>query len=552
MSFTSPPFLALLFLTVCAYWALPARFRWVWLLAAGYLLYLSTGPAFFPTLLVVTLATYVGGRLLGARAASQGPDGKSAGDSGDARPKAARGRWHLGLSLVVAATPLVVFKYSGFVADTVASAARAAGAGPDLTAWLTPEHGWAQTLLLPIGISFYTFKGMSYLIEVARDPSRMERSLGRYALSISFFPQIFAGPIERPHTFLAKLEETRSFDREQASSGLGLLASGLFKKLVVADNLAAVVNQVYGDLSAHTGLPLLLALFGFSLQIYYDFSGYSDIANGMARLFGFDGVENFQRPYFARSFREFWHRWHISLSTWFRDYLYFPLGGSRVSRSRHVVNLMITFVVSGLWHGAAWTFAFWGALHGLFLVAESLGRPLAAKVPWRPATREFAPPRAAAGASGPVPRGDAEAFADGAAAPGPATSAPGRLLRGAAAGAGVFVMVSIAWVFFRAPSLADAIYVLSHAVSGIAAQLGSAEAFRAALAPTGLTMVSGGLLALSLAALLVFEALQELQRWPGIWSRRPTWQRHVLAYGVIAWILLAGSFEQNSFIYFQF
>lgn len=549
MSFTSPAFLALLFLTVCAYWALPVRFRWMWLLAAGYLLYLSTGPAFFPTLLVVTLATYVGGRLLGARAASKGPDGT---DPEDARPKPTRSRWPLALSLVVAATPLVVFKYTGFVADTVASAARAAGAGPDLIGWLTPEHGWAQTLLLPIGISFYTFKGMSYLIEVARDPSLMERSLGRYALSISFFPQIFAGPIERPHAFLAKLRETRSFDRDQASSGLGLLASGLFKKLVVADNLAAVVNLVYGDLSAHTGLPLLLALFGFSLQIYYDFSGYSDIANGMARLFGFDGVENFRRPYFARSFREFWHRWHISLSTWFRDYLYFPLGGSRVGRTRLVVNLMITFVVSGLWHGAAWTFAFWGALHGLFLVAESLGRPLAAKAPWRPATRGPGPPRAAAGASGPALRGHAEDFADGAAAPGPATSSRGRLLRSAAAGAGVFVMVSIAWVFFRAPSLGDAIYVLSHAVSGLAEQLSSAQAFGAALAPTGLTVVSGGVLAVSLAALLVFEAMQELRRWPGIWSRRPTWQRYGLIYGVIAWILLAGSFEQNSFIYFQF
>lgn len=548
MSFTSPPFLALLFLTVCAYWALPVRFRWVWLLAAGYLLYLSTGPAFFPTLLVVTLVTYLGGRLLGARAAPGARDGT---DRGGARPRSTRSRWPLALSLAVAATPLVVFKYTGFVAETVAGAARAAGAGPDLIAWLTPEHGWAQTLLLPIGISFYTFKGMSYLIEVARDPSRMERSLGRYALSISFFPQIFAGPIERPHAFLAKLRETRSFDRDQASSGLGLLASGLFKKLVVADNLAALVNQVYGDLSAHTGLPLLLALFGFSLQIYYDFSGYSDIANGMAQLFGFDAVENFRRPYFARSFREFWHRWHISLSTWFRDYLYFPLGGSRVSRTRHVVNLMITFVVSGLWHGAAWTFAVWGALHGLFLVAESLGRPLAAKVPWRPATREPGPPRAAAGDSGHGLRGGDD-FVGAAAAPGPATSARGRLLRSAAAGAGVFVMVSIAWVFFRAPSLGDAIYVLSHAVSGVADQLSSAQAFKAALAPTGLTVVSGAVLALSLAALVVFEALQELRLWPGIWSRRPSWQRHVLAYGVIAWILLAGSFGQNSFIYFQF
>ncbi len=524
MTFTSPLFLALLFLSVCAYWALPVRFRWLWLLGAGYLLYLSTGPAFFPTLLVVTLATYAGGRLLGARAAVGGPDGTSLEYSGS---KPTRSRWPLALTLVVAAAPLAVFKYTGFVADTVASAAGAAGAGPGLIAWLTPEHGWTQTLLLPIGISFYTFKGLSYLIEVARDPSRMERSLGRYALSISFFPQIFAGPIERPHAFLAKLRVSRPFDRERASAGLGLLASGLFKKLVVADNLAAAVNQVYGDLGAHTGLPLVLAIFGFSLQIYYDFSGYSDIANGMAQLFGFDGVKNFQRPYFARSFREFWHRWHISLSTWFRDYLYFPLGGSRVGRTRHVVNLMITFVVSGLWHGAAWTFAFWGALHGLFFVVESLARPLTAPSP--------RPSWAAGGVQAKAPGRPA-----------------GRVLRGAPAAIGVFVMVSVAWVFFRAPSLADAIYVLSHAASGVAAQLGSAEAFGAALAPTGLTAASAGVLAVSLAGLLVVEALQESGRWSGIWSSRPTWQRHALAYGMVAWILMAGSFEQNSFIYFQF
>lgn len=524
MGFTSPPFLALLFLTVYAYWALPVRLRWIWLLAAGYLLYLSTGPAFFPALLLVTLVTYAGGRALAARP-KRGFDGAT---SPDPAPRVSRGRWPLAIALTVAAAPLVVFKYSGFIADSVAAAARTAGAGPDLIARLNPEHGWAQTILLPLGISFYTFKSMSYLIEVARDPTRVERNLGRYALSISFFPQIFAGPIERPHTFLAQITETRPFDRARASAGLGLLASGLFKKLVVADRLAAAVNQVYGDLGAHTGLPLVLAVFGFSLQIYYDFSGYSDIANGIARLFGFDGFENFRRPYFARSFREFWHRWHISLSTWFRDYLYFPLGGSRVGRSRRAVNLMITFVISGLWHGAAWTFAFWGALHGLFLVVESFARPLAAGAAGRETT----------GTTGAAGRG--------------ATGAAGRLALQAAAGVGVFVTVSLAWVFFRAPSLGDAVYVLSHLLPDAAAQLGSAQAFEAALAPTGLTTVSAGILAVSLAGVLGVEALQECGRWGGLWSTRPAWQRYALVYGMIAWILLAGSFEQNSFIYFQF
>ncbi|MHB0979241.1 MAG: MBOAT family O-acyltransferase [Thermoleophilia bacterium] len=545
MTFTSPLFLVVLLLSVGLYWALPARHRWMALLTTGYLLYLSTGVAFFPVLLLVTLTTYAGGRALAAGARARGRAlGTSAPrrlahgtDAPPAESERPARRWLLAVTVFAGLAPLAVFKYTAFVTGSLAAAADALGAGAAATAWLSSLEGGSQSLLLPLGISFYTFKGVSYLIEVARDPTRVERSLGRYALSISFFPQIFAGPIERPHAFLAQLDDGRPFDRARASGGLGLLAAGLFKKLVVADRLAPIVNQVYGDLGAHTGLPLLVAVFGFSLQIYYDFAGYSDIANGVSRLFGFDGVENFRRPYFSRGFREFWHRWHISLSTWFRDYVYFPLGGSRVRWPRHAINLLVTFTVSGLWHGAAWTFVVWGAMHGILVIGEALVGRAAHNA------RAFA--RAQWGDRGRARRTTRVATR---AAPPDSVRAGRRVARGAF----VFTLVSVAWVFFRAPSLGDAVFVLSHLATGASEQMGSLHAFTSILSSVGLTAANGAVLVVSLGGLLAVEIVQETGRWPAFWSTRPGWQKQIAAYALVASILLVGSFERNSFIYFQF
>lgn len=535
MTFTSPLFLVALLLSVALYWALPERRRWMALLASGYVLYLSTGPSFFPVLLLVTLITYTGGRVLAVR--SRMREARGVGPSG-IQADTSRRLLPLTVALVVALAPLAIFKYTGFVTGSLSAAAGALGAGSAVTAWLAPlGHRW-QTLLLPLGISFYTFKGVSYLVEVARDPTRMEPNVGRYALSISFFPQIFAGPIERPHVFLARLDESRPFDRARATEGLGLVAGGLFKKLVVADRLAPIVNQVYGDLGAHAGLPLLLAVAGFSFQIYYDFAGYSDIANGVSRLFGFEGMENFRRPYFAHSFRDFWRRWHISLSTWFRDYLYFPLGGSRVGRARHATNLLVTFVVSGLWHGAAWTFVLWGGLHGAFLILETFAAQTVARARSRGGARDGVRP----------PTGASER-------PVPAVTGaplPERAWERIARGVSMFALVSLLWVFFRAPSLGDAVFVLSHLTSGVSHQAGSVHAFASTLSGAGLTVGGAAVLGVSLGALLVVEVMQETERWPRFWSARPSWQKQAAAYGLVAYILLAGSFGQNSFIYFQF
>jgi len=225
-------------------------------------------------------------------------------------------------------------------------------------------------IILPIGLSFHTFQSLSYVIEVYRGNQLPEKNFGIYSLYVMFYPQLVAGPIERPQNLLHQFYEKHNFEFRRVSEGLKLMLWGLFKKVVVADRLAIYVNAVYNNSEHHTGLSLALATIFFAFQIYCDFSGYSDIAIGSAKVMGFELMTNFRRPYFSRSISEFWKRWHISLSTWFRDYLYISLGGNRVSPYRRYFNLFMTFVVSGFWHGANWTFVIWGGLNGVYLILE--------------------------------------------------------------------------------------------------------------------------------------------------------------------------------------
>lgn len=226
----------------------------------------------------------------------------------------------------------------------------------------------ALEILLPIGLSFHTFQAMSYTIEVYRGNQKAEKHFGIYALYVMFYPQLVAGPIERPQNVLHQFHKFHAFDWEKVKSGLMMMAWGLFKKVVIADRLAMMVDFAYKSPSEKTGLTLLVATFFYTFQIYCDFSGYSEIALGSARVMGFELMENFNAPYFSTSISEFWRRWHISLSTWFRDYLYIPLGGNRVSEWRIYFNQFVIFMVSGLWHGAKWTFVIWGCLHGFYLI----------------------------------------------------------------------------------------------------------------------------------------------------------------------------------------
>jgi len=265
----------------------------------------------------------------------------------------------LALSLIANIGVLAVFKYYHFIDQNIGFLSNLLGAKVHLPAF---------NILLPIGLSFHTFQAMSYTIEVYRGNQKTERNFGIYSLYVMFYPQLVAGPIERPQNLLHQFYEKHDWDWSRVKSGLLQMAFGIFKKVVIADRIALLVDPAYGDLSHQSGMNLVIAAFFYSFQIYCDFSGYSDVAIGASRVMGFKLMDNFNAPYLAKSLPEFWRRWHISLSTWFKDYVYFSLGGNRVSIPKWYINIMIVFILSGIWHGASWNFIIWGFLHGAFQV----------------------------------------------------------------------------------------------------------------------------------------------------------------------------------------
>ena len=331
-----------------------------------------------------------------------------------------RGRRQLLLvSLLVNLGILGFFKYFGFFVESFADLLRTVGLEP---------HPTTLRVLLPVGISFYTFQTLSYTIDIYRRQMTATRDPVAFFAYVGFFPQLVAGPIERARRLLPQFESRRRFDPAIATDGLRQMLWGLAKKVIVADNVAPHVDRIFADYASLDGLALGFGVFLFAIQIYCDFSGYSDIAIGTARLFGFRLMRNFAFPYFSRDIAEFWRRWHISLSTWFRDYVYIPLGGSRTSSLRRIRNILITFVVSGFWHGANWTFLAWGLLHGLYYIPLMLAG----------GQRQH--------------RG---------------TVAPGRLLPGVGDTLRIcltFGLVLVGWVFFRAESLSSAIGYLARIV----------------------------------------------------------------------------------------
>ena len=346
MNFNSVQFMVFLPLVLLVYGRVLARERRrdVFLLVASYVFYMSWDWRYAGLILFSTLVDFV----VGARMYTA---------SGTARR-----RTLLIISLVVNLGVLGVFKYFNFFMDTAQGLFALMGLS-------TVELPHAR-LLLPVGISFYTFQSLSYTIDIYREGMKPERSFVKFALFVAFFPQLVAGPIVRASHFLPQLHRDPDVTRSRTQRGAARMFRGLFKKVVIADLLAGLgVDAVFADPSGYSSLTLLLALYGYAFQIYNDFSGYSDIAIGVAMMLGFDIPENFNRPYLARNPREFWSRWHISLSTWLRDYLYIPLGGNRGSNRKTIRNLMITMILGGLWHGAALNFVFWGLWHGLLLVA---------------------------------------------------------------------------------------------------------------------------------------------------------------------------------------
>ena len=340
MLFNSFSFLVFFPIVTIIYFLIPRKFQWIHLLLISCIFYCFFIPVYILILLVTILIDYTAGIYIEK---TQGRTKKN---------------WLL-VSIISTCLVLFVFKYFNFFTSNFIAIGKF---------FNLRYPGQLLNIILPIGLSFHTFQSLSYVIEVYRGNQKAERHFGIYSLYVMFYPQLVAGPIERPQNMLHQFYEKHDFSYRNVTEGLKRMAWGLFKKVVIADRLSIYVNPVYNNHDHHNGTSLMVATIFFAFQIYCDFSGYSDIAIGSARVMGYTLMENFKRPYFSKSISEFWKRWHISLSTWFRDYVYIPLGGNRVSKFRQYYNLLITFIVSGFWHGANWTYVIWGALNGFYLV----------------------------------------------------------------------------------------------------------------------------------------------------------------------------------------
>jgi alginate O-acetyltransferase complex protein AlgI len=341
MLFNSIQFLIFFPIVVILWFQLPQKWRNIFLLLASYYFYMCWKTEYLVLILLSTGVDYFAALKI----------------QKSARMKKKKALLYL--SLLINLGLLFGFKYFNFFSESMESFFK------HINIFYETPH---FQVLLPVGISFYTFQTLSYTIDVYRSKTHAEKNFIDFALYVSFFPQLVAGPIERSYRLLPQIKKKHTFSRVRLYSGLRLMLWGFFQKVVIADRLAYYVNEVYNHSDLYHGWTIWVATFFFAFQIFCDFSGYTDIARGAARILGYDIMLNFRRPYFARSIRDFWQRWHISLSTWFRDYVYIPLGGNRVVRWRWYYNLLLTFVISGLWHGANWTFLFWGALHGLYLI----------------------------------------------------------------------------------------------------------------------------------------------------------------------------------------
>ncbi len=475
MVFSSFEFLLFFPIVTLLYFAIPHKIRWVLLLVSSCIFYAFFKWEYIFILWFTIVIDYFAGIWIDR---SEGTKRKIA----------------LGVSLVANIGVLALFKYYYFIIDNVNRVSfRIDGS--------TYDPLW--DFIMPIGLSFHTFQAMSYTIEVYRGHQKVERHFGIYALYVMFYPQLVAGPIERPQNILHQFYEKFNFDEARVVSGLRLMLWGLFKKIVIADNFATYSDLVFNDVNKYQGFPLVVAILFYSIQIYCDFSGYSDIAIGSARVMGFKLMRNFKRPYLSKSISEFWKRWHISLSTWFRDYLYIPMGGNRVAIPRWYLNIMVVFLVSGLWHGASWNFVIWGALHGVYQIVGHLTRNVQSAV--------FNP-----------------------------LGKFGGLLQNWI----TVALVVFAWIFFRAETFGDARYFASNLFTT------SSHSFQQVVDMISVQKLVT--LFLGLVTLYFVEKMQEkisIGEWV---ERKPQWQRWGIYYFFTFFILIFGYFGAMQFIYFQF
>jgi len=499
MLFTSLTFLLFFVLVFSVHWILPARYRWILLLVASLVFYGFGIPQYTPILVLSALMNYGFGLWI-ARA-------------GDDRRRRNRLVWGIVLNIAL----LGMFKvFSVHPLFTVPASWGVTLAG---------TAGW----ILPLGISFFTFANLSYLIEIKRRKWEPERHLGYFAVYVTFFPKLIQGPIERPAAFLPQVKTPAAFNYDRAVGGLRLLLWGFFKKLVIADRLALAVNPVFERPDDFGGPAVIVAAILYSIQIYADFSGYIDIARGCAKLLGFELTSNFNRPYAATSVKDFWSRWHISLSNWLRDYVFLPLAfdisrrlkkerylGMRTDHLIYSFAITVTFLLCGIWHGAGFTFLVWGALYALYLVTgrltEKPKRRLYRKAGIQLASRLYRYPQVIV----------------------------------------TFTLVTFAWVLFRSTGFQNFSDILTAAVRGWSEFAASPASAYRQLVVAGFTLADMVIIAATVPFLFLTESSRFLD---GTWQRlktRQTWLRWSLYYSVLITILLFGKFENSTFIYYQF
>jgi D-alanyl-lipoteichoic acid acyltransferase DltB (MBOAT superfamily) len=484
MLFNSIQFLSFFFIVIVTYFVIPYRYRWFLLLCASYIFYASFNPGYIPLLFGLALINYYAALRISD---SRGP---------------AERKGYLIFCLLSNIMLLLMFKYYNFFTQSLTTFF-----GQYSISFNLPALRW----LLPVGISFYIFKNMSYAIDVYRGDKTPERHLGFYALYVAFFPQLLAGPIERSTRLIPQLHKKFDFDYARVTRGLKFVLWGLFMKIVIADTLTMLVDPVYSSPRQYDGMHLMLATFFYAFQIYCDFAGYSHIAIGAAEVFGYKTMQNFDHPYVAQSIADFWRRWHISLSTWLRDYLYIPLGGNRVSASRRYFNLFIVFLLCGLWHGANWTFIVWGGIHGLYLIFSLMTRGIRNGMCQMLKLNE-------------APRIH-------------------KVLKMIV----TFSLASFAWIFFRANNISDALYISSH----LTTQWENVTVIAKSTYWGSLRFE----FIIGMASLILLFIAYQLQRRADLiqmLSRMPIWFRWSVYYAAIVAILLCGNIGAKPFIYFQF
>jgi len=501
MVFNSVDFLIFFPIVLLVYFFVPRKIRYIWLLVASYYFYMSWNPKYVVLIALSTVITYLSGVLLG-----------KAGAIRDARKEKRTKNWIVAGSFVTNLGILFFFKYFDFALMNLNRVLGRLG----IEMIEKPFD-----VLLPVGISFYTFQALSYTMDVYRKEIAPEKNLLKYALFVSFFPQLVAGPIERSTKLMKQVQKVHTFrlwNYDNITGGAAIMLWGYFMKMVVADRLAITVDTVFGNYGAYDAGVLILSAVLFAFQIYCDFGSYSMIAVGCAKVMGFELMENFNTPYFATSIKEFWRRWHISLSTWFRDYLYIPLGGNRKGKWRKYLNLMITFLVSGLWHGASFSFVVWGGLHGLYQVVGELTKPVREKIVAACKVRT-------------------DSF----------------WYRGVQ-GLITFVLVDFAWIFFRCSSLGESLHYIKCMFGGFDLSVWS-DAAR--LAP-GLSAPEFWIALISLAILLLVDMvryykgmlLYEYLNTKALWLR---WGVYLFLAAVIFLFGVYGpAYNATEFIYFQF